>query len=111
MTPALRALLLSTFALTACQGAGVDDEPIPESALVHGLELRGGDFGIPDDHLVEVVVHEGYVYIANSNVGYAVMRLDDDGGLTTTDRGYEYEANIRCTTLAVSRRVAGRGPP
>lgn len=76
-------------------------EPVPTSDLRPGLVLRGGDFATREDHLVEMVVHEGHVYVANSNLGVAAMSLDDDGGVTLTDAGTTYEELHRCTTLAV----------
>ena len=75
--------------------------PSIESELVAGLALRGGDFAEFDDHLVEIVVHEDYAYVANSNRGIAAMHLDEAGGISTTDRGFEYDEHIRCTSLAL----------
>jgi hypothetical protein len=63
--------------------------------------MRGAEYATLEDHLVEMVVHEGHVYVANSNLGVAVMRLDDDGGITLTDVGASYEEQIRCTSLAL----------
>lgn len=78
-----------------------DVEPLPVSELMPGLTLRGGDFATLEDHLVEMVVHEGHVYVANSSLGISVMRLEDNGGVTLTDVGSSYEELHRCTTLAL----------
>lgn len=85
----------------ACVVAPLGSCETPRSDIVAGLQLRGGDFARFDDHLVEIVVHGGHVYAANSNLGIAAMRLEPDGRLTTVDRGVDYEAGRRCTTLAV----------
>ena len=71
------------------------------SELKPGLVLRGGDFATSIDHLIEMVVHEGHVYVANSSLGVAAMSLDEDGGVTLTDVGSTYEDLRRCTCLAV----------
>ena len=95
-------LVIASAALGACSAASSPSPtPLPESELVPGLALRGGDFADFDDHLVEIVVHEDYAYVANSNRGIAAMRLDEEGGVSTTDRGFEYDAHIRCTSVAV----------
>lgn len=69
--------------------------------VVVGMTMRGGVGATPDDHLVELVVHEGHVYVANSNLAAAAMRLEDDGSLTLTDEGKSLHEQIRCTSLAV----------
>lgn len=76
-------------------------EPIAVSDLAPGLSLRGGDFADFDDHLVELLVHAGHVYVANSTRGVASMRLEDDGGVTLTDAGSQPSTQRRCTSLAV----------
>ncbi|HVH98917.1 MAG TPA: hypothetical protein VM869_09410, partial [Enhygromyxa sp.] len=63
--------------------------------------LRGGDQATPDDHLVELLVHEGHVYVANSNSGLAAMRLEPDGGVTLTYSGPPESEHVRCTSVAV----------
>ncbi|MFO7566688.1 MAG: hypothetical protein R6X02_28855 [Enhygromyxa sp.] len=74
---------------------------MPVSTVVSGITLRGGDFATDEDHLVELVVHEGHVYVANSNRGLAAMRIEPDGGLTRTFEGHPQSELLRCTTLAV----------
>jgi hypothetical protein len=98
----LSALVLGVALIgcTAIPGFG-DDEAVPSSSLTPGLALRGGAFATVEDHLVELVVHEGYVYVANSSLGISAMSLDDNGGVTLTDVGSEYEDYHRCTNLAV----------
>ncbi|PRP98113.1 hypothetical protein [Enhygromyxa salina] len=78
-----------------------DPEPIPVTDLSPGIVLRGGDYADFDDHLVELLVHEGHVYVANSTLGVAAMRLDDDGGVTLTDPGSLPSTLRRCTSVAV----------
>jgi hypothetical protein len=86
-----------------CSPAADEDasEPIPSSEITPGLAVRGGDFATVEDHLVEMIVHAGHVYVANSSLGVSVMRLDDNGGVTLTDVGSTYEDERRCTTLAL----------
>lgn len=81
------------------ESADVGSTPISE--LAPGLALRGGDFATREDHLVEMVVHAGSVYVANSSLGVAVMRLEDSGGVELTDVGSTYEELHRCTSLAL----------
>ncbi|PRP90681.1 hypothetical protein ENSA5_62590 [Enhygromyxa salina] len=95
------ALLLSGATLGCAPASEQDPEPIPVSSLKPGLALRGGDFATREDHLVELLVHEGHVYVANSTLGVSSLRLDDDGGVTRTDPGSEGEELLRCTSLAV----------
>lgn len=95
------ALALPCALACACADEVQEPGPPPESELVAGLELRGADFFISDDHQVEVVVHGEYAYVANSNVALGAAHLDADGGVTTTWRGLTYEDLMRCTTLAV----------
>jgi hypothetical protein len=74
-----------------------------ESELESGLILRDAERADHDGHLVEMLVHEGYVYTANS-LGIVTMRLDDDGGLTMTDNGKAAAGqSTSCTTLAIHR--------
>jgi hypothetical protein len=92
------AWLLAGLAPSGCS------EPAPElpvSDVVAGITLRGGDFATPYDHLVEIIVHEGHIYVANSNFGLAAMRLDSDGGITLTDPGQQESDLVRCTSVAV----------
>jgi hypothetical protein len=97
VTPSRQACLIGlALALGGCSS-----EPIPVSDVVVGLTLRGGDFATRDDHLVELLVHEGHVYVANSNLGLAAMRLEPDGGVTRTHAGQTYEDRIRCTSVAL----------
>jgi hypothetical protein len=77
------------------------EDVTPSSELTPGLALRGGDFATVEDHLIEMVVHERHVYVANSSLGVSVMSLDDNGGVTLTDVGSTYEELHRCTTLAL----------
>ncbi|KIG17426.1 hypothetical protein DB30_03345 [Enhygromyxa salina] len=96
------ALLLS--ALAGCGPAPEPEpepEPIPVTELRPGIVLRGGDYADFDDHLVELIVHEGHVYVANSSLGVAAMRLEDDGGVTLTDAGSLPSTLRRCTSVAV----------
>lgn len=79
----------------------VEGEPTPSSELEPGLTLRGGDFATREDHLIEMVVHDDHVYVANSSLGVAVMSLDENGGVTLTDVGSTYDDFLRCTTVAV----------
>ncbi len=86
--------------LAASLGLACAEVPNPDIAV--GIVARGGDFVVRgDDHLVELLVHEGHVYVANSNLAAGALRLEPDGGLTTTDPGQPYAALIRCTSLAV----------
>jgi hypothetical protein len=91
--------------LLALAGCGsepeIEPEPIPASDLSPGLTLRGGEYADFDDHLVELLVHEGHVYVANSTLGVAAMRLEVDGGLTLTDAGSVISTLRRCTSVAV----------
>ncbi len=67
-----------------------------------GLVMRGSSWATPDDHLLELLVHQDHVYVANSNYGVSALRLEDDGSLTiTTPHTEEFEP--RCTTLALHR--------
>jgi hypothetical protein len=93
-----RAVVLLPVVLAGCGGT---PEPIPVSDVVAGITLRGGAYATRDDHLVEFVVHEGHVYVANSNHGLAAMRLDEDGGITLTHAGTVPEDKVRCTTVAL----------
>lgn len=82
--------------------------PAPEpivSDILPGLSVRGAASLSPDDHLTELLVHEGYVYVANSFGGLGVLRLEDDGALTITDHGIQPDeyGSLRCTALAVHR--------
>ncbi|PRP93184.1 hypothetical protein ENSA5_44510 [Enhygromyxa salina] len=93
-----------------CSFGCVAPEPEPTTQLasetVLGLELLGTERATPIDHFVELLVHEGHVYVANSGFGIAVMRLEEDGGLTLTEAGSNpdnlpQEEWVRCTTLAL----------
>ncbi|MCA9686372.1 MAG: hypothetical protein KC457_29665, partial [Myxococcales bacterium] len=75
--------------------------PVLVSDIEPGLRLLGSDRATPFDHLAEIVVHEGYVYAANSGFAVSTFRLDADGGVTLTDPGVDLEDFIRCTTVAV----------
>ena len=71
------------------------------SDRVPGLRLRDAEQAELDGHLVEIIVHEGYAYTANS-LGIVTMRLDDDGGLTLTDNGKQAAGQwTSCTTIAL----------
>ena len=77
-----------------------------QSELRSGLVLRGGERATPNDHLVELVVHEGHVYVGNSNYGLSAMRLEPDGSLTLTQSNtsdVDYPDPHRCTSLAIHR--------
>jgi len=92
--------LVVTFAALAC-GTSTPDKLV--SDIRPGLAMRGAASLSPDDHLTELVVHDGHIYAANSWGGVGVLRLEDDGAVTITDHGdYEY-GDIRCTSLAVHR--------
>jgi hypothetical protein len=79
------------------------EPPKLESELEPGLRLRDAERAEDDGHLVEMLVHEGFVYTANS-LGIVTMRLDDDGGLTMTDNGKAAAGQwTSCTTLAIHR--------
>jgi hypothetical protein len=83
---------------TAESGAA---EPKLESELTPGLGLRDAERADVDGHLVEILIHEGYAYTANS-LGIVTMRLDADGGLTMTDNGKAAAGEwTSCTTLAL----------
>jgi hypothetical protein len=76
-------------------------EPKLESELTPGLGLRDAERADFDGHLVEILIHEGYAYTANS-LGIVTMRLDDDGGLTMTDNGKAAAGEwTSCTTIAL----------
>lgn len=99
---------LLLLAATSCgaeqsgSDAGLDAEPDWEQVEVAaGVTLRGGDFASREDHLIELLVHEGYVYVANSNRTLASMRLEPDGGVTLIEEGMVDSIPIRCTNLAV----------
>jgi hypothetical protein len=103
---ALALALCGPLALAPCGcGSAPDDAPVDtaplSSELTPGLLLRGGDFATVEDHLVEMVVHEGHVYVANSGLGVSVMRLDDDGSVVLTDVGSSYDELHRCTSVAL----------
>jgi hypothetical protein len=78
------------------------DDPLKlESDLVPGFELRDAERADFDGHLVEIIVHEGYAYTANS-LGIVTMSIDADGGLTMTDNGKQAAGDwTSCTTLAI----------
>lgn len=79
------------------------EPPKLESELEPGLILRDAERADVDGHLVEILVHEGYAYTANS-LGIVTMRLDDDGGLTMTDNGKAAAGQwTSCTTIAMHR--------
>jgi hypothetical protein len=87
---------LPLLGLLAC----APPEP-PVTDIVAGITLRDGTMVTTEDHLVEVVVHEGHLYVANSNLAAGAVRLEPDGTLTLTDEGENYSALIRCTSLTV----------
>src|SRR5262245_11069666 len=106
-------LLLVVLALLGC--SAVDDQaaaeggeqsdsgdpPKLESDLTPGLRLLDAERADLDGHLVEMIVHEGYAYTANS-LGIVSMRLESDGGLTMTDNGKAAAGEwTSCTTLAL----------
>jgi len=83
--------------------AGESSETGPaQSELRPGLSLRDGA-SVLEGHLVEMVVHEGHVYAADSNSGVTVVRLEADGSLTTTQNTPNPATVHRCTTLALDR--------
>lgn len=85
------------LALTSCG----DSVAANEVVVVAGVSLLGGGSASRDDHLIELVVHDDHVYVANSNRAVAAMRLEPDGGLSLTEEGMVEGALIRCTSLAV----------
>lgn len=89
------------WVLVGCVASCGAPEPIPTSDVVAGITLRGGDFATREDHLVELVVHQGHVYVGNSNLGLAAMRLEPDGGVVRTHEGQPQSDRVRCTTVAV----------
>jgi hypothetical protein len=90
------------FGCAAGPDDAASDVGTPASSEIKpGLVLRGGDFATLEDHLIEMVVHEGHVYVANSSLGVSVMSLDANGGVTLTDVGSSYEELHRCTTVAL----------
>jgi hypothetical protein len=95
----VRSVLLAVFVGLWAVACAVP--PVPSSDIVAGLRLRSVVGILAEDHLVELLVHEGHVYAANSNAAVGVVRLDDDGGVTVTDPGIPGGAEIRCTSLAV----------
>lgn len=92
-------LLLAAASVLACGGADVPDALV--SNIAPGLHVRGSASLSPDDHMLELAVHAGHVYVANSWSGLGVMRLDDDGALTVTDVGETEFGVLRCTSLAI----------
>lgn len=93
---ALLAGVLST-SVVALGGCGKDTSDIQPSFV-----MRGAAYFHSGDHLVEMVIHEGHVYVANSWRGLGVLRLEDDGSLTVTDSGDPLGmGEVRCTTLAL----------
>ncbi|MFV8756317.1 hypothetical protein ACNOYE_37700 [Nannocystaceae bacterium ST9] len=96
-----RGSLVLALALLGCE---VQPATLARSELRSGLTLRGAERATLDDHLVELLVHEGHVYVANSNYGLSVMRLDDEGTLTVTRTDTNaIDPTIRCTSLAIHR--------
>ena len=107
MRPVPRRELLLALGLCWATGcAEPEPEPLLVSETVQGLRLLGSESATPIDHFVELLVHEGHVYVANSGFGLAVMRLEPDGGLTVTEVGINpdhvpEDQWVRCTTLAL----------
>jgi hypothetical protein len=106
--------LLGALALLGC-APSPDDTPEVEdkshaptpgntvSEYEPGLRLLDAEQGDRNGHLVETLVHEGYVYTANSQ-GVVTMRLEPDGGLSLTDTGKEAAGLwTSCTSLAIHR--------
>src|SRR5690606_30480744 len=101
---------VSVLALLVCSSLDCVAEPSGASAstkldreLVPGLRLLAAEPAEDDGHLVETLVHEGYVYTANS-LGIVTMRLDEGGGLTMTDNGKQAAGQwTSCTTIAIHR--------
>ncbi len=92
-------LLALPLSAVACEA-----QPIARSSRYSGLVLRGAERATADDHLVELLVHEDHVYLANSNSGLSVMHLDPEGSLTVTRRDTaDMGSQIRCTSLAIHR--------
>lgn len=91
-------------ATSGAEQAEDSGEPLKlESELWPGLLLRDAERADDDGHLVEILVHEGYAYTANS-LGIVTMRLEADGGLTMTDNGKAAAGQwTSCTTLAIHR--------
>lgn len=107
---------MALAALLACvPEAQPGSEPILVSDVVLGLRATGADRASNDNHFAELLVHEGHVYVADSDTGVVAMRLDDTGELTTTHVGEPGEGR-RCTTLALhaatdSLYCAAEAPP
>jgi hypothetical protein len=104
-----RSLLPVVLALLGCSAVADSDgseqaeggePPKLESELTPGLRLLDAERADFDGHLVETLVHDGYVYIANSH-GVVTMRLEPDGGLTMTDNGKAVGEFTSCTTVSL----------
>jgi hypothetical protein len=99
----LKRRLTLALGLALLFGCGPADSAKLVSDIAPGLSVRGSASFSPDDHLVEILVHEGHVYAANSWSGVGVLRLEPNGGLEVVERGVEVFGEVRCTSLAVHR--------
>ena len=73
---------VAIVAMSVTSLACSQEQELLTSEIRSGLRMSGAAAMSPDDHLVELLVHAGHVYAANSGYGVGTMRLETDGGLT-----------------------------
>ncbi|MFO7563518.1 MAG: hypothetical protein R6X02_12805 [Enhygromyxa sp.] len=100
-------LALLWLALASCSAEPVS-EPVSIPPRPAGLvPLAQLEQTTPSPHLVEVVVDDDLVYVANSNDAFAIYELLDDGGLELIlDHPIGMTGTHRCTTLALHSPTA-----
>lgn len=97
-----RLALLLGLVLASCN-AEVDSDPAPIPARPAGLiRLAQVEQRTPSPHLVELLIDDELIYVANSNDTFAIYSMRDDGGLELIlDHPTGVIGERRCTTLAM----------